>query len=293
VITVYGGIELGGTNCNCAVGSSATAISATTRFDTGDAPEMTLWRALDWFGLQERRLNEPLRGVGVASFGPLDLVTGTITETPKPGWSNTPLRAELGRAFGCPVAVDTDVNCAALAEYVHGVGVGTEVFVYLTVGTGIGAGAVVAGELLRGRSHPEMGHMRIPQRPDDDFVGSCPFHGNCWEGLASGHALASRYQIPAADLVEAKAWELEAGYLALGVSNLICSLRPERIALGGGLFTHAGLRESVAKEVGALLAVSYFAEAADIGAVLLAPELGATSGLVGALLIAERLSDSP
>jgi fructokinase len=285
---VYGGIELGGTNCNCAVGESATEIVATARFDTGVDPTVTLGLAVEWLQLQERRLDRRLTALGVASFGPLDLASGTITATPKSGWSMTPLREELGRELGCAVAVTTDVNAAALAEHVLGAGIGSNVFLYLTVGTGIGVGAVVAGEVVEGTSHPEMGHMRIPQRPDDSFGGSCPFHGNCWEGLASGEALLRRYRTQAADIVDPTAWDLEAEYLALGVVNLVCSFRPRRIALGGGLFQRDGLLRGVAQKVRSLLNPDYFAEADEIDEVLVAPALGSSSGVVGAMLLAER-----
>jgi fructokinase len=285
---MFGGIELGGTNCICAVGVSAQEIVATVRFDTGTQPPATLQRVVEWFQLQERLTHQNLTALGVASFGPLDLATGTITRTPKAGWDNTPLRRDLGRALGCAVAVDTDVNCSALAEHAFGAGSNCDVFLYLTVGTGIGAGAVLSGELVYGRGHPEMGHMRIPQRQDDSFVGSCPFHGNCWEGLASGEALAIRYRMEPADIVDPAAWELEAEYLALGVTNLVCSFRPERLALGGGVFRHDGLLEGVAERVSGMLTTDYFAEALEIGEVLVAPDLE-SPGVVGALLIAERL----
>jgi fructokinase len=289
---MYGGIELGGTNCSCAVGESAEEIVATMRFDTGADPRATLQGVVEWFQLQERRLDENLTALGVASFGPLDLVSGTITRTPKAGWDMTPLRKELGRALGCPVAVNTDVNCAALAEHALGAGAGCDVFLYLTVGTGIGAGAVVSGELVHGKGHPEMGHMRIPQRRDDSFVGSCPFHGNCWEGLASGQSLASRYRMPAADIVDPRAWALETAYLALGVTNLVCTFRPQRIALGGGVFRREGLLRSVVEEVSGMLSADYFAEVGEITEILVAPEL-ASPGVVGALLIAEQLVIAP
>jgi fructokinase len=286
---MYGGIELGGTNCNCAVAASANEIIATTRFDTGSDAAATLHRAVEWFQDQERRLGQDLMALGVASFGPLDLVSGTITRTPKPGWDMTPLRHELGRALGCPVAVNTDVNCSALAEHAFGAGVGTEVFLYLTVGTGIGAGVVVSGELVHGKGHPEMGHMRIPHRRDDNFVGSCPFHGDCWEGLASGQALATRYRMRPADIVDLRAWELEADYLALGVTNLICTFRPQRLALGGGVFNHEGLLGRVAERVSGLLTTGYFAEAQELAEILVPPGLGSSSGVVGALLIAQEM----
>jgi fructokinase len=286
---MYGGIELGGTNCNCAVGLSAQEIIATVRFDAGAQPTATLTRVVEWFQLQERRLDESLTALGVGSFGPLDLASGTIMRTPKAGWDKTALREELGRALRCPVVVNTDVNCSALAEHAFGVGAGCDVFLYLTVGTGIGAGAVVSGELVHGKGHPEMGHMRIPQRRDDSFVGSCPFHGNCWEGLASGQSLASRYRMQAADIADPMAWELEVEYLALGVTNLICSFRPQRIALGGGVFRREGLLRRIAETVSGMLTADYFPEAQEIAEILVTPELE-TSGVVGALLLAERLT---
>lgn len=289
---MYGGIELGGTNCNCAVGLGAQEIVATVRFDTGGQPMATLQRVVEWFQLQERRLDQSLTALGVGSFGPLDLASGTITRTPKAGWDMTPLREELGRALGCPVVVNTDVNCSALAEHAFAAGVGCDVFLYLTVGTGIGAGAVVSGELVHGKGHPEMGHMRIPQRRDDSFVGSCPFHGNCWEGLASGQALASRYRMQPADIVDPRAWELEVEYLALGVTNLICTFRPQRIALGGGVFRREGLLRGVAETVSGMLTADYFPEAREIAEILVTPQLG-SSGVVGALLIAEQLTIAP
>jgi len=274
------------------VGVSADGIVATVRFDTGAQPAATMQRVVEWFQLQERRLEQNLTALGVASFGPLDLTSGTITRTPKAGWDMTPLRQELARGLGCPVAVNTDVNCSALAEHALGAGVGCDVFLYLTVGTGIGAGAVVSGELVYGKGHPEMGHMRIPQQRDDSFAGSCPFHGNCWEGLASGQALASRYLMQPADLVDPRAWELEVEYLALGVTNLICSFRPQRIALGGGVFRREGLLREVAERVSGLLTADYFAEAHEIAEILVTPDLG-SSGVVGALLIAEQLTIAP
>ena len=250
----------------------------------------TFARVVEWFELQERLFHDRLTAVGVASFGPLDLVSGTIIETPKPGWGMTPLRDELAQALGCVVTVETDVNCAALAEHSFGAGLGCEVFLYLTVGTGIGVGAVIAGRLVRGLSHPEMGHMRLPQRREDGFAGSCPFHGTCWEGLASGSALASRYQMRAEEIADSNVWDLEAEYLALGVTNLICAFRPQRIALGGGVFQHAGLVRSVAQKATGFLDAAYFAEATEIDEILVTPGLGSSSGVVGAVLLAEQRS---
>ncbi len=151
--------------------------------------------AIDWL----RRQGSDFSAVGIASFGPLDLDPassgwGHITRTTKPHWSDADVAGPFGRAFDCPVAIDTDVNGAALAEWLWGAGQGTNASLYLTVGTGIGGGAVVGGRLIHGVGHPEMGHIRMPRHPDDgDFAGICPFHGDCLEGLASGPAIKARW----------------------------------------------------------------------------------------------------
>src|SRR5215470_16814945 len=197
--------------------------------------------------------------LGIASFGPLDprpdsASFGFITSTPKPGWAHTDLAGTLSRALRLPVAFDTDVNAAALAEQCWGVAQGLDTFLYITVGTGIGGGAIVHGRLLHGLLHPEMGHIRIPHDwRTDPFPGLCPFHGDCLEGLASGPALESRWQAPASTLAaDHPAWLLQAEYLALACVNWICVLSPQRIVLGGGVM-RPELFPPLRRKVGELL----------------------------------------
>ena len=224
-----GGVEAGGTKFVCLVGSGPDDVVAETTIPT-TSPAETLTRVVDFF-----RPHRRLTGIGVGAFGPVDLASGSITNTPKPGWANTDLRAALG-VLGVPVTVDTDVNAAALAESRWGTGVGDDPLVYVTVGTGIGGGVIAGGRPVHGLVHPEIGHMRVPRDPDDAFAGACPFHGDCLEGLASGPAIRARRGLPGEALaVDDPVWTLEARYLALGLANVMITTLP-----GAGTLTLSG-----------------------------------------------------
>ena len=191
---IVGGIEAGGTKFVCAVGTGPGDLRAVERFPT-TTPEETLGRAIAYFR------DRPVAAVGVGSFGPVDVdpdspTWGHVTSTPKPGWQGADVAGGVARALGVPVGFDTDVNAAALAEHRWGAAQGLDTFVYLTVGTGIGGGGLIAGRRLHGLTHPEMGHIRVPRVPGDDFAGVCPYHGDCWEGLASGPAIEARWGPP-------------------------------------------------------------------------------------------------
>ena len=277
---LVGGVEAGGTKLVCAVGRGRD-VMAETRIAT-TSPAETLADAIAFF-----KDHAPLAALGVASFGPIDLdprspAYGFITTTPKPGWAHTDVVGPLRRALGVPVAFDTDVNAAALAEQRWGAARDATSVVYVTVGTGIGGGAVVNGRPVHGLVHPEMGHARIPHdRAADPFAGACPHHGDCWEGLAAAPALAARWGRPSETLPdEHPAWELEARYLALGLVNVILTLSPERVVLGGGVLARAGLLARVRAQVAAL--IHGYVRAADI----VAPALGDRSGVLGALALA-------
>jgi fructokinase len=195
------------------------------------------------------------------------------------------------RALGVPVGFDTDVNGAALAEQRWGAARDAVSAVYLTVGTGIGGGAVVAGRPLHGLVHPEMGHMLMARRDDDLFEGTCPYHGACFEGLAAGPAVAARWGAPGETLPPGHpAWELEAHYLAQGIANVVCVLSPERIVLGGGVMRTEGLIERVRAKVPRLLAGYIVSSALDAGIdrYIVPPALGDRSGVLGAIEIARR-----
>jgi fructokinase len=240
---------------------------------------------------------EPLGAVGVASFGPVDLnpaspAYGSITNTPKHGWANTDVVGMLSRVLDVPVGFDTDVNGAALGEHGWGAAQDVATFVYLTVGTGIGGGGLVRGQPMHGLVHPEMGHLRVPHDwVRDPFEGVCPFHGDCLEGLATGPALAARWGRPAEMLpADHPAWALEADYLALGVTNLILVLSPERVILGGGVMQQYHLFPLIRERVQRLLA-GYVAAAAvqeEIDRYIVPPGLGDRAGVLGAIALARQ-----
>ena len=289
---LWGGIEAGGTKFVCAVGTGPDDLWAEVRF-LSTTPEETIGQAIQFFQQQK----ETLTAIGIASFGPLDPnpdspTFGYITTTPKPGWVHTDLAGPIRRALGVPVGFDTDVNVAALGEYRWGAAQGLDTFVYLTVGTGIGGGAMVNGRLTHGLSHPEMGHIRIPHdRALDPFEGSCPYHGDCLEGLASGPALEARWGQPGATLGEDHpAWPLEADYLAFGLVNLICILLPQRIIMGGGIMQQPQIFPLVRRKVQELL--NGYLQAPEIldqiDEYIVPPGLGNRAGVLGALVLAQR-----
>jgi fructokinase len=289
---LLGGLEAGGTKFVCAVGTGPDDVRAEVRLAT-TTPARTIAEAIEFFAGQAKRT--PLAALGIASFGPLDLDSrsptfGSITTTPKPGWQHVDLTTPLRRALGVPVTVDTDVNGAALAEHRWGSGRGVGTLVYVTVGTGIGGGALVDGRPVHGLVHPEMGHVRVPHdRTRDPFDGTCPHHGDCWEGLASAPALAARWGREAEALPDDHpAWELEAHYLALGLSSVVLVLSPERIVLGGGVMTRMQLYPAVRRELAALIG-GYLrtpALGAGIETYVVPPALGDRAGVLGALAIA-------
>jgi fructokinase len=280
----YGGVETGGTKVVCAVGRGPEVI-AEARIAT-TTPGETLGRVLGFF-----RGHAPITALGIASFGPVDLALrsptyGHITTTPKPGWAHTDVVGPLRTALGVPIAFDTDVNAAALAEQRWGAARDVASVVYVTVGAGIGGGAVVNARPVHGLVHPEMGHARVPHdRAADPFPGACPHHGDCWEGLAAAPALAARWgRSPEGLPDDHPAWPLEAHYLALGLVNVILTLSPECVVLGGGVMARAGLLDRVRANVRELLA-GYVR-----GAGIVAPGLADRSGVLGALALAEDLA---
>jgi fructokinase len=268
----------------CAVGSGPADIQ-TFEFPTTQ-PGETIVRALEFF-----RAHAPIAAVGIASFGPIDPnpespTFGYITSTPKRDWRNWDFAGTVGRALGVPVVFETDVNGAALAEFRWGAARGLSNFIYVTVGTGIGGGAMVDGRLLHGRQHPEMGHIRIPcDRVRDPFPGNCPYHGDCLEGLAAGPAIEARWGQPGPLLPDGHAaWDLEAEYLALGIVSWTCTLAPERIILGGGVMQREELFPKVRTRVAELLN-GYMQPPA-----LVAPGLGHRAGVLGAIALAIGLA---
>jgi fructokinase len=287
-----GGVEAGGTKFVCLVGDGAGRVLAEERIPTR-GPRDTLARAVDALRRATARTG-PLDAIGVGAFGPLDLRPGPgrgrLLATPKPGWSGVDLIGPLRDAFGVPVAIDTDVAAAALAEGRWGAARGLGTFAYMTVGTGIGVGVVADGRPLHGLVHPEAGHIHVPRAPGDAFPGVCPFHRDCLEGMASGPAIAARWGVPAEHLEGAqreRAVELEATYLASGLRTLVYAVAPERIVLGGGVAGLPGLlprvRAHLSRELGGYPGLSEHADEAFVQTA----GLGAMAGPRGTLAIAE------
>lgn len=292
-MAVFGGIEAGGTKVVCAIGAGPNDMRAEVRFPTV-SPEETVANVVGFFKKFQRNLD--FSAIGIASFGPIDPnpaspTFGYVTNTPKPKWANFNFVGAIRDALDVPVGFDTDVNGAALGEQRFGAAQGLDTFVYLTIGTGLGGGGMVNGKLMHGLLHPEMGHMMIPHNWDaDPYAGWCPYHGDCWEGLAAGPALAERWKKPAQELPpNHPAWELEAHYLSLGIINIIMTLSPQRIIMGGGVMDQHQLFPLIHTRVKALLN-GYIQDPQVLERIdeyIVPPALGGRAGVLGAIALAE------
>ena len=295
---LYGGIEAGGTKFVCCVASGPGHIVEEVRFAT-TTPEETLKKTVQFF---ERYVSAgEIKTIGVGCFGPLDLnpaspTYGFITATPKPHWSNADIRGTLQRNLKVNVAFDMDVNVAAVGEFIWGASRGCDPSLYLTIGTGIGGGYLKNGKPLIGLLNLEMGHIRIPHDLDQDpFHGSCPFHGDCFEGLASGPAIEKRFGVMAATIPESDSfWELEAEYIASALMNYILTLSPKKIILGGGVMQREFLFPKVRNRVVELLNgyVSSKIVLEEIDQYIVPPGLGNQAGSMGAIALAAQLEES-
>ena len=294
---LFAGIEAGGTKWVCMIAAHPEDIRASTRFPTTQ-PEETIGAAIAFI----KRQIQPgeLKGLGIGSFGPLDLAPesptyGFLTTTPKPGWANSDLISPFRVAFNLPTGFDTDVNAAALGEARWGAAQGLTDFVYMTIGTGIGGAGMVNGGLIHGLVHPEMGHVRIPHDKErDPFPGICPYHGDCLEGLATGPAIEARWGKRAEELPpEHPAWQLEAHYLALGIANLIFTLSPQRIILGGGVMEQEQLFPLIRKSVLDILSnyISAKEILENIEQYIVPPGLGSQAGVLGAIALGQRAAE--
>lgn len=286
----FGTLEAGGTKMVLSVGNEENELLEQVQIPT-EEPEKTIPAMIRWFA------EKKIVSLGIGTFGPVDLkqastTYGWIRKTPKPGWSDTPLLPSMQEALGVPALIDTDVNAAALAEWQLGAAKGLKSCVYVTIGTGIGAGLVIGGRLVHGLVHPELGHMLLRQEPDDQTpVGFCPYHQGCLEGLASGPAIEKRwgrkgYELPA----DHPAWDLEAAYLAQMCVNAVCVLSPEKIILGGGVMQQKHLFPLIRQKTLDLL--NGYVQAKEIleniDNYIVEPGLGTKSGAIGALLLARQ-----
>ena len=293
-MNLVGGVETGGSWCVCAVGSCAGEIVTRQRLRT-TSPQETL-AAIIGFSKQA----PPVSRIGVGSFGPVDLdprspTWGYVMATPKPGWEHASVARTLEQALEVKVSFETDVAAAAISEHRFGAGRGTGSLAYMTVGTGIGVGLLLGQEPWHGIGHPEAGHMRVPHdRSRDPFTGTCPYHGDCLEGLACGPPLAARWGRPAEQLeADHPAWELEADYLAAGLANLVFTVAPERIVLGGGVLAAPSLLELVRARLEALLGGYIQSPLLSPGLehYLVTPALGGNAGVLGAIALACQHSE--
>lgn len=286
-------IEAGGTKFVCAVGSGPNTLRTVTSFPT-TTPAATLGQAVA-FIRDEQAHRGPIAAVGVACFGPVDLRTdsatyGHITSTPKPGWQGTDMVGTFRREFGVPVGFDTDVNGAALAESRWGAGTGCDPVVYVTVGTGVGGGALINGRPLHGLLHPEAGHLMVRRHPDDDYPGRCPYHGDCLEGLASGPAIEDRWGCPAGELGadRDRAVAIESWYLGQLAASLTYLLSPELIVMGGGVMKLPGLLEATRADTARVLSgyIDTAKTTSKIDDYIVTPGLGDTAGVLGGVALA-------
>lgn len=294
---LFGGIEAGGTKFVCVIASGPNHIVDEIRFKT-TMPEETLGRAINFF--KPFGSSGQIHAIGVGCFGPLDVnpaspTYGYITATPKMGWSNTNVLGILRGALGIKTAMDTDVNAAALGEYKWGASNGYDPSLYLTIGTGIGGGYIKDGRSLIGLLSPEMGHIRLPHNRElDPFVGNCPFHEDCFEGLASGPAIEKRLGKPGAMIPENDPfWDMEVEYIASALVNYILTLSPKKIVLGGGVMQRGFLFPKIRWRVHELLNgyVSSKSLLEHIDDYIVPPGLGNQSGSLGAIALAMQLNE--
>lgn len=281
-MTLFGAVEIGGTKTDVAIGTSPEDLTEPHRIPTG-TPEETLGAVVEYL------TGQPVEAVGVASFGPLDLDPsssgyGRMLSTPKPGWSEADVLGILSDGLRPPVTIDTDVNGAALGEGRWGAATGMGDFVYVTVGTGIGAGIVVGGRVVGGAAHPEMGHIVVKPEPGDGFPGACPYHGDCLEGMTAGPALEVRFGRAGTWAGNDAVLDLATGYVAQGMRNLVYTVAPERIVVGGGLSKLPGFHDRLRARTGSLL--GDYPHEPDLDLLISKPGLGDLSGLAGALLLA-------
>lgn len=291
---LYGGVEAGGTKFLCLVGSDPANVVAKLRIQT-TSPQDTLPLVAKFF--EPYVSAKSIRTLGIGSFGPIDLDRnspgyGCITSTPKEGWQNTNIASALQSELHLNIAVDTDVNAAALAESLWGAGRGVDPLLYVTIGTGIGGGFVQNGRPLRGLSHPEMGHIRIAHDYRvDEFPGNCPFHGDCFEGLANGPAIARRFgRSPETLSDEEPFWQVEAGYIGAALATYVLILSPARIILGGGIMQRRFMLPIIRRYV--LDSLHGYVQCAPllehVEDYIVPPELGSESGAFGALALARQ-----
>ena len=284
---MFGAIEGGGTKFKCAVGVD-NQIYDEILFPTTD-PIDTINQVVAFF------LKYDIKSLGIGSFGPIiidknDKNYGMITSTPKQNWQNFNLYHALKSKLSCEIEIVTDVQASCIGEYTYGFKEMIQNIIYITVGTGIGVGVIYQGKLINGLHHPEMGHIMINRYNGDDFKSVCPYHENCLEGLASGHAIAKRYpHHPNLSEVN-QLWDLEGYYLASGIYNYLLTFAPDKIILGGGVMNQPKLLPEIKKHLLQINNHYYnYSRFVDLDSFLVLPRLGSNSALIGGLTLAKKV----
>lgn len=282
---MLGAIEAGGTKFVLAVSDDEFNIIERQSIPT-TTPEETFEKVFKFFDQYD------VSAIGIGSFGPIDVnleseTYGYITSTPKTAWEHTDFIGVLKERYAVPMGWTTDVNAAALGELTYGAAKGKQSCLYLTVGTGVGGGAVIKGEPVEGFGHPEMGHILVRKHPEDQFEGHCPYHGDCLEGLAAGPAIEKRYGKKAQELADTEqVWEIEAYYLAQALMSYTLTLSPEKIILGGGVMKQAQLFPLIRKEFITLM--NDYVQTPDMEEYIVSPQLKDDAGITGCLILAQR-----
>ena len=282
---MLGGIEAGGTKFICAVGNELGYIMDKVQIPTTE-PKETMREVIRFF-----KQYRP-KAIGIGSFGPVDVnpnssTFGSITSTPKKGWNDYPIMQTMKDAFSVPIGFNTDVNAAALGEITYGAAKGKKSCLYITVGTGIGAGAIVQGKLLQGFSHPEMGHILVRHHPNDSYEGKCPYHQDCLEGLAAGPAIKERWKEKAINLANRKeVWELEGYYLAQALMQYILILSPQMIIMGGGVMNQKAIFPYLYQYLTQMM--NQYVSLPKLSDYIVRPGLGNQAGIIGSLLLANE-----
>ncbi len=283
-----GALEAGGTKMVCAIGDENGRIFERVTIPT-QTPEVTMYEMIAYFKEKE------IDALGIGCFGPIDPdksseTYGYITSTPKQAWKNYNIVGAFEKALGCPVGFDTDVNSSVLGEITFGQARNKKNVLYLTVGTGIGAGIYVEGNLVHGMLHPEAGHIIMARRADDEYKGKCPYHGDCFEGLAAGPAIEERWGQPAVLLKDRmEVWDLEAYYIAQALVNYIMILAPEMIILGGGVMHQEQLFPMIHKYV--LEMINGYMQTKNLNNIeqyIVPASLQDNQGIMGCLELAKR-----
>lgn len=279
-----GAVEGGGTKFVCSIGTPDGRILDSITIPT-TMPEQTLGHVMQYLSQHD------IEAVGFGSFGPVEIdprkpLYGHMLDTPKPHWSGFPMLAYLQTQLTVPIALTTDVNSAALGEVTWGAAAGLDNCLYVTVGTGVGAGAIVGGQILHGFMHPEMGHLLIRRHPDDAYAGICPFHQDCLEGLASGPAIEARYGVKAHRLEQDHpVWDYIAYYIAQAIVNIAFVLAPKKVVLGGGVMKQVHLLTRIRQQAKRLM--SGYMHTDDQW--IVTPKLGDYSAIKGALALARAI----